>query len=265
MCDNAVTVAYIKNERGTLSYTLMQMTIHLLKGCDRRAITLVPVHLPGGHNIQADSPNQSRPDTEYRVDDRRGASATCVCPVGRVAGGLVCNIRQQTTHQVYIAVSGPQGRVDRRHVSALGQREGPPVCFPAIQDGPTRTAEDRSVTRSQGDFDRSTATGSFMVSGVDGSVPRRSNPAVCRGSNTADSRRFDRRRGDRDSSFPAIKSTRDEPCQHHGLTTVRWLYLRSCQQHFGGHLGSSRICIYATWPVSLMACLHWVQWWSHNK
>ena len=55
MCDNAVTVAYIKNEGGTRSLTLMQMTIRLLKWCDSKAITLVPVHLPGVHNIQADS------------------------------------------------------------------------------------------------------------------------------------------------------------------------------------------------------------------
>ena len=53
MCDNAVTVAYIKNEGGTQWYTLMQMTIRLLKWCDHKAITLVPVHLPGVHNIQA--------------------------------------------------------------------------------------------------------------------------------------------------------------------------------------------------------------------
>ena len=31
------------------------MTIRLLKWCNRKAITLVPVHLPGVHNIQADS------------------------------------------------------------------------------------------------------------------------------------------------------------------------------------------------------------------
>ena len=55
MCDNAVTVAYIKNEGGTRSYTRMQMTISLLKWCDRKAITLVPVHLPRVHNIQTDS------------------------------------------------------------------------------------------------------------------------------------------------------------------------------------------------------------------
>ena len=55
MCDNAVTVAYINNEGGTRLHTLMQMTIRLLKWCDRKAITLVPVHLPGVHNIQVDS------------------------------------------------------------------------------------------------------------------------------------------------------------------------------------------------------------------
>ena len=55
MCDNAVTVAHIKNEGGTRSHTLMQMTIRLLKWCDSKAITLVPVHLPGVRNIQADS------------------------------------------------------------------------------------------------------------------------------------------------------------------------------------------------------------------
>ena len=98
--------------------------------------------------------------------------------------------------------------MDRCH--AVGQREGPPVRVPAIQDGPSSSAEDRSVTRSQGDFDRSTATGSIVVSGVDGSVPRRSDPAVRRRSRPADSRRFDRWRGDQDSSIPAVKSTRVE-------------------------------------------------------
>ena len=55
MCNNPVTVAYIKNEGGTRSHTLMQMIIRLLKWCDSKVITLVPIHLPGVHNIQADS------------------------------------------------------------------------------------------------------------------------------------------------------------------------------------------------------------------
>ena len=51
MSDNAVMVAYIKNEGGTRSHTLMQKTIRLLKWCDSKAITLVPVHLPGVYAI----------------------------------------------------------------------------------------------------------------------------------------------------------------------------------------------------------------------
>ena len=55
MCDYAVTVACIKKEGGMRLHTFMQLTIRLLQWCDRKAITLVPVHLPGVHNIQADS------------------------------------------------------------------------------------------------------------------------------------------------------------------------------------------------------------------
>ena len=55
MCDNAVTVAYIKNEGARDRTLLMQMTIRLLKWCNSKAITLVPVHLPGVRNIQVDS------------------------------------------------------------------------------------------------------------------------------------------------------------------------------------------------------------------
>ena len=208
MCDNAVTVAYIKNEGGTRLYTVMQMKICLLKWCDHKAITLVPVRLPGVLNIQADL--LSRVGQTLNTEWRWPWHVYDPCQVGRATGRLVCDIRQQTTHQVCIAVSGPQGRVDGHHVGALGQREGPTVCFPAIQDGPSSSAEDRSVTGRQGDSDRSTATGSFMVSGGDVSVPRGSNPAVRWGSKSADSRRPDWRRGDKNSSLPVVKSTRVE-------------------------------------------------------
>ena len=53
-----------------------------------------------------------------------------------------------------------------------------PERVPVIQDGSASAAEDRSVTRSGGDFDHSTATGSIMVPRVDGPIPRRSDPAV---------------------------------------------------------------------------------------
>ena len=156
---------------------------------------------PGGF------PVQSRPDTDHGVDDGHGESTTRVCQVGRTTDRLVCDICQQTTRQVRIAVSGPQGGVDRCHVHALGQGEWPSVRLPAIQDGPSSTAEDRSVTRSGGDFDRSTATGSIMVPRLDGPIPRRSDPAVRRRSWPADARCLDGRRGDRDSSILTVKST----------------------------------------------------------
>ena len=90
---------------------------------------------PGGFSVQ------SRPDTDHGVDDGHGAFTNRVCQVGRDAGRLVCDFRQQTAHQVRIAVSGPQGRVDTCHVHALGGREGPPVRVPAIQDGPSSTVD----------------------------------------------------------------------------------------------------------------------------
>ena len=57
---------------------------------------------------------------------------------------------------------------------------------------------------------------------------------------------------------------RSERFQLHGRTTVRWLYLTSCQRRFGGLQGCSRIRICATWLVLLRACRHWVQWWLYN-
>ena len=109
---------------------------------------------PGGF------PVQSRTDSDHGVDDGHRESTTCARQVGRAMDRFVCDIRQQTTRQVRIAVSGPQGGVDRCHVHALGQGEGPLVRVSAIQDGPASTAEDRSVTRSGGDIAVSAKYGS---------------------------------------------------------------------------------------------------------
>ena len=153
---------------------------------------------PGGF------PVQSRPDSDH------GESTTSVCQVGRTTDRYVCDIRQQTTRQVSFAISGPQGGVDRCHVHALGQGEGPLVRLPAIQDGPASSAEDRSITRTAGDTDRSTATGSIMVSRADGPNPRRPGSPVHGRSRPADTRREHGRGRDRDSSLPAVKSSRVE-------------------------------------------------------
>ena len=155
-------------------------------------------------------PVQSRPDSDHGVDDGHGESTISVCQVGRTTDRYVCDIRQQTTRQVRIAISGPQGGVDRCHVHALGQGEGPLVCLPAIQDGPASSAEDCSFTRSAGDADRSTATGSIMVSRADGPSPRRPGSPVRGRSRPADTRRVHVRGRDWDSSLPAVKSSRLE-------------------------------------------------------
>ena len=130
---------------------------------------------------------QCRPDTEHGVDDGHGASPTSIGPVGSATGRLVCDVCQQMTHQVCIAISGPQGGVHGRHVSAVGQWDGPPVHLSTIQDGPSSPAEGRSVSRCSDDSDRSTAGNSFLVPGTSGTFPRRSHPAVRRRSSFADS------------------------------------------------------------------------------
>ena len=159
---------------------------------------------PGGFPVQI------RPDSDHGVDDGHGESTISVCQVGRTTDRYVCDIRQQTTRQVRIAISGPQGGVDRCHVHALGQGEGPLVRLPAIQDGPASSAEDRSITRSAGDTDRSTATGSIMVSRADAPSPRRPGSPVRGRSRPADTRRVHVRGRDWDSSLPAVKSSRVE-------------------------------------------------------
>ena len=97
---------------------------------------------------------------------------------------------------------------DRCHVHALGQGEGPLVRLPAIQDGPASSAEDRSITRSAGDTDCSTATGSIMVPRADGPSPRRPDSPVRGRSRPADTRRVHGRGRDRDSSLLAVKTLR---------------------------------------------------------
>ena len=46
--------------------------------------------------------------------------------------------------------------------------------------------------------------------------------------------------------YDCVTHMRSEPFQLHGRTTVRWPFLTSCQQRFGGLLGFSRIHIFAT-------------------
>ena len=159
---------------------------------------------PGGCTVQ------DRPDSQHRVDVGHGTSITSVLQVGRAADRHVCYVRQQTTDEVCLTISGPQGRVDRCDVHYLGQREGPPVCVPTIQVGPTGAAEDLPVSRSTDDIGSSQARNSFLVSRTSGTVAKKSNPTVRRRSAAAHPRRHSVRRRDGNTSLLAVKSPHAE-------------------------------------------------------
>ena len=94
---------------------------------------------------------QDRSDSQHWVDVGYGTSTTSVLQVGRTTDRHVCYILQQTTDQVCIAISAPQGRVDGRDVHFLGQREGPLVRIPVTEAGPSGATEDLTVSWSAND------------------------------------------------------------------------------------------------------------------
>ena len=188
----------------------MQMTTRLLKCCDSKAITLVPVYLPGVHNIQADS--LSRVDQTLTTEWTMAMES--LRPVFAKWGELRIYLFATFANRrlVKFASPYPDPRAEWTDAMSMPWDYGRdlPERVPIIQDGPASTAEDRSVTRNGGDFDRSIATGSIMVPRVDGPIPRKSDPAIRRRSRPTDTRRLDGRRGDRESSLPTVKSTRVE-------------------------------------------------------
>ena len=52
--DNTTAVAYIRKEGGTCSYLLTRDARMLLQWCDRNQVTLIPVHIAGVRNVEAD-------------------------------------------------------------------------------------------------------------------------------------------------------------------------------------------------------------------
>jgi hypothetical protein len=57
--ENSTVVAYIRKQGGTHSPVLCRMTWELLQFCRRENIVLVPRHIPGKHNILADTLSRS--------------------------------------------------------------------------------------------------------------------------------------------------------------------------------------------------------------
>ena len=139
----------------------MQMTIRLLKCCDSKAITLVPVYLPGVHNIQADSLSKvgQTLTTEWTM------AMESLRPVFAKWGELRIYLFATFANRRLVKFASPYLDPRAEWIDAMSMPwdygRDLPERVPVIQDGPASTAEDRSVTRSGGDFDRSTATSWF--------------------------------------------------------------------------------------------------------
>ena len=220
MCDNAVTVAYIKNEvGGGHQIAHFDADDHTLKCCDSKAITLVSVHLPGVHNIQADSLSRvgQTLTTEWTM------AMESLRPVFAKWGELRIDLFATFANRRLVKFVSPYPDPRAEWTDAMSMPwdygRGLLVRVPVIQDGPASTAEDRSVTRIGGDFDRSTATGSIMVPRVDGPIQRRSDSTVRRRSRPNDVWTGDRvtenfRPCGNSPGLPESKGSFQGSCQH---------------------------------------------------
>ena len=168
----------------TILYTLMQLTFCLLKWCDGKAITLVPGHLPGVHNIQADSLSRvgQTLNTEWTMTMER------LRPVFAQWAEPQVDLCATFANRRLIKFAPPYPDPRAEFTDAMSvpwdNDRGIVYAFPPFMMVP---AEGRSVTRCSDHLDHSTATNSFLVPGTSGTVPRRSHPAVRRGSTFADS------------------------------------------------------------------------------
>ena len=223
MCDNAVTVAYIKNEGGTRSYTLMQLTLRLLKWCDHKA--------------------RSGSRSAHQATHQRFSAGTCGATKIRPKWDL---------HLVLMALMSPPFALevgDQAETSddiiPLKWRTMKTAFLLALASARWRSCPHAlSVTPGRCVFSRGNTH-----------CQLRETPTVNWGGG-----------GGGGGGWKPSKRLTHELI---GSTTtelhVRGCYLTFCQLCFGGHRESSRIPICETWPVSLMGCQLWVQWWSHNK
>ncbi|XP_047531380.1 uncharacterized protein LOC125067046 [Vanessa atalanta] len=68
-CDNRTVVAYIKNEGGTRSRQLLDLTQKLLALVDHLNVVLLPHHLPGLYNTEADHLSRNRAGSEWHLTE----------------------------------------------------------------------------------------------------------------------------------------------------------------------------------------------------
>nr|XP_026501314.1 uncharacterized protein LOC113404600 [Vanessa tameamea] len=68
-CDNRTLVSYIKNEGGTRSRQLLDLTQKLLALVDHLNVVLLPHHLPGLYNTEADHLSRNRAGSEWHLTE----------------------------------------------------------------------------------------------------------------------------------------------------------------------------------------------------
>lgn len=68
--DNSTAVQYIAHQGGTKSSTLCSITLVLLRYCDLHQIQLIPVHVPGAQNWEADRLSRRASNTEWELQPR---------------------------------------------------------------------------------------------------------------------------------------------------------------------------------------------------
>ncbi|XP_037297051.1 uncharacterized protein LOC119190097 [Manduca sexta] len=68
-CDNRTVVSYIRNEGGTKSHQLQVLTKDLLSLVDKLNIVLIPHHIPGVYNTEADHLSRNRSNSEWHLLD----------------------------------------------------------------------------------------------------------------------------------------------------------------------------------------------------
>ena len=186
----------------------MQMTIRLLKCCDSKAITLVPVYLPGVHNIQADSLSRvcQTLTTEWTL------TMESLRPVFAKWGELRIYLFATFANRrlVKFASPYPDPRAEWTDAMSMPWDYGRdlPERVPVIQDGPASTAEDRSVTRSGGDFWSLNCNRQHHGSQSWWTYPKKIRSRCSSKVKTYWHKTFGR--GDRESSLPTVKSTRVE-------------------------------------------------------
>ena len=208
MCDNAVTVAYIKNE-GARDRTLWcSWPYDCWSGATARRLRWFPsiCQDPGVHNIQADSLSRVGQTLTMEWTMAMESLRTVFAKWGEPRIDLFATFANRRLVKFVSPYPDPRAEWTDAMSMPWDNGRGLLYAFPPFKMVP-QALQKIAVTRCEGDFDRSTATGSVVVPRVDESLPRRSDPAVRRRSRPADTRRLDGRWGDRDSSLPTVKST----------------------------------------------------------